>query len=68
MKKISWKGRSTEIIGIFTLAGNPVGTAESDILTLLHDFAITHKPLKLRPLVKYCKKSFFTSHFLRYWR
>jgi len=28
-------------------------------------FAITRKPLKLRPPVRYCKKSFFTAHILR---
>jgi len=35
---ISQRGGSTEIIGIFTLARNPLGTAEADILILLHDF------------------------------
>jgi len=38
-KKISQTGSSsTEIIGIFTLTRNPLGTAEADILTLLNDF------------------------------
>jgi len=47
-KNISRKGGSTEIIGIFALARNPLGTAEAGILTLLHDFPITCKPLKLQ--------------------
>jgi len=37
-ENISQKGSSTEIIGIFTLARNPLETAEADLLTLLHDF------------------------------
>ena len=37
-KNISRRGGSTEIIGIFTLARNPLGAAEADILTLLHNF------------------------------
>ena len=37
-ENISQEGSSTEIIGIFTLARNPLETAEADLLTLLHDF------------------------------
>jgi len=37
-KKILRRGSSTEIIDIFTFARNPLGTAEADILTLLHNF------------------------------
>jgi len=37
-KIISQKCSSTKAIGIFTLARNRLGTAEGDILTLLHDF------------------------------
>ena len=37
-KNISLRGDSTEIVGIFTLARNPLRTAEADILTLLQDF------------------------------
>jgi len=38
IKKISRKGSSNKTIGIVTLARNPSGTAEANILTLLHDF------------------------------
>ena len=44
---ISRKGSSTEIIGIFTLTRNPLGTAESDILTLLHYFGDTLQTAKV---------------------
>jgi len=37
-KNISRKGSSTEIIGILLSQKKPLGTAEADILTLLHDF------------------------------
>jgi len=41
------RGGSTEIIGIFTLARNPLGTAEADKLTLLHDFCDNSQTAKV---------------------
>jgi len=38
MKNIARRDGSTQIIGIFSLARNPLGTAEADKLTILHDF------------------------------
>jgi len=46
-KNILRRCGSTEIIAIFTLARNPSGTAETDILTLLHDFYANSQTAKV---------------------
>ena len=67
-KYISRINGSTEIIDIFTLARNPLGTAEAIHWHYSTIFAVTRKPLMLRPPERYCKKSFFTALILRYWQ
>jgi len=58
-KNILRKGSSTEDIGIITLARDPLGTAEADIVTLLHDFFDNSQTAEVRFTSKVLRETFF---------
>jgi len=58
-KNILRKGSSTEDIGIITLARGPSGTAEADIVTLLHDFFDNSQTAEVRFTSKVLRETFF---------